>query len=252
MFGGSIRYRVIVFLFIFIILSVFNIRANGIITIYGPPDTDPDFVTTPGVPQFGVDHDFVASIEIDNNLTLPFDETYATGVLLSTGRHILTAAHVVTGSTWAGQNIFVNFQIPGSGTPLSTVSFLNTDHVKIHNKYAGVPGGFDVAIIELNFNMIDRALNERGYDLNVSELLPRVDPNYGLNGQEMRIAGFGVQGDYEHGDNNLFYPSTTSSLFPGPPLAQKILGKNRISAAATFNDKDEVTSLPTLVQNSDP
>lgn len=107
--------------------------------------------TTPGLTAFGLNTDGVGFLEVDNNAGLGLD-LLGSASLLWTGRHLLTAAHLVTDSSGA-VNVFdgaglnqVIFDLP-SGP--QAFSFTSAD-VSVHPGYTGsFTEGNDLAVIDL-------------------------------------------------------------------------------------------------------
>ena len=147
-------------------------------THYVTADTAGSHVTTPGVSAFGVNVDGVADLIVTRS-----DGTFRlTGSLLSTGRHILTAAHGVTDdfgnmntssirATWELSSGDVSVTVGGAAVyvhPQWTGDFLGT--------------GYDLAIIELP----DAVGGVPGYDIyrgSAEVGFQTVKVGYGMAGQ---------------------------------------------------------------------
>jgi hypothetical protein len=99
--------------------------------------------TNPGVEEFGVNHDGVGDLIISEGAA----NYRCTGTLLTTGRHILTAAHCVTdgfGNVDA-DSVTATFNLAGGDVSGSSAT------IYVHPSYDGDTGhGYDVAIIEFD------------------------------------------------------------------------------------------------------
>lgn len=99
--------------------------------------------TTPGLSVWGLDHDGVADLIITRS-----DGTFrCSGVLLSTGRHILTAAHGLTDSSGnlITSSVTAQFELPGPDV------FSTTSTFDVHGSWDGnVTHGYDIAILTLS------------------------------------------------------------------------------------------------------
>ncbi|TWT78146.1 Trypsin [Posidoniimonas polymericola] len=107
--------------------------------------------TTPGLTAFGLNTDGVGFVAIDSNASVGLD-LLGSGSLLWTGRHLLTAAHLVTDQNGvvnlfdgAGANR-VTFDLPGGP---QSFSFTAAD-VMVHPGYTGdFTEGNDLAVVTL-------------------------------------------------------------------------------------------------------
>lgn len=162
--------------------------SNRLVTATGPatPGVNAGSPTTPGLESFGLNTDGVARLFLDTNRDPGFG-AICTASLLSTGQHLLTAAHCVTDDT--GQiSIFdgldgntATFELP---TGTGSVSF-TADDITVHPNWNGnETDGFDIAIIDLGapliadiprYNVFTR---DDGSDFDV----PLVKVGYGTSG----------------------------------------------------------------------
>ena len=137
------------------------------------PTSDPyntAYVDTAGV---GHDEDGVVAI-------LSGDSVVASGSLLWTGRHILTAAHVAESLSVSNTSVGFN---------LTTPQYVTASSFTIHESYNGDIGdGFDLAIIELS--------ETAPTDANRYELYTGTDEV----GQTFEIGGYGNPGTGDGGD----------------------------------------------------
>ncbi len=136
--------------------------------------------TTPGTAAFGVNHDGVGLMLINNNSNPAFEGVCTASLLTMGGRQwAITAAHCVTNGSGNinANNVQLQFQTP------SGVKIANSQNIFKHPNYNGnVANGFDVALIELT-GAVDPAvpsyaLNRTAGDLNVTG----VHVGYGLPG----------------------------------------------------------------------
>jgi hypothetical protein len=183
----------------------------GIVTVNDPNDS----ILSPGgtltinsLPTLALDG--VTSLFVDSN---PAENagSLGSGSLLFTGRHILTAAHVVDDALDGGDGNFVVFNLPAGSVP---VEFSVAD-IAIHPNYNGnILDGYDVAIVTLPF-----------------EITPSI-PRYSLlptayQGQEGGIGvkvGYGRTGQGPTGDTT------------GADLTVKRFALNRYEADGTAMD----------------
>lgn len=174
-------------------------------------------VTTPGVPIMGLNHDGVAELRININ---SLESVRGTGSLLSTGRHVLTAAHGLTNSLAE-----INVASVTAYWHLSTGVVSDTSsNLTVHPLYNGsVTDGYDVAIIEFDtpitpdvpryelFNggssELDRQTIKVGYGRSGSgdtgDTLENGVKRWGLN--EWDVRGLDLFQEVNNGDTQLSY-----------------------------------------------
>ncbi len=118
--------------------------------------------------------------------TVPGQGTFrCSGTLLSSQRHILTAAHCVDGATLS------SFQVRFGPDRLSPLQTRTASNVFVRQGYTGaVIEGRDIAIIELN-QAVDIGF-ARGFDIFTGDAV----------GQTTELTGFGCQGTLAGGANN--------------------------------------------------
>lgn len=153
----------------------------------GSPGVNAGSPTVPGTTPFGLNTEGVARLFLDSNPVAGLG-SICTASLLSTGQHLLTAAHCVTDANGllsildGGDGNAATFQLPGGN---QTVSFGAADITVHPNWNGGETNGFDVAIIDLGAPL--------------SQDIPRYDVFAGNNGEEfarpMVKVGFGTSGD---------------------------------------------------------
>lgn len=183
--------------------------------------------------HLGLNSDAVVNIFI----TVPNDPftVQASGVLLDTGRHVLTAAHIFDGLPGNAQ-INMSMDVAGFDPSFNEVlggqvhlpdgpnqykagpqRLLNTDQPPPQTSWFG---GWDIAIIELSALSIEEVRGVKGNRI--------VTPDLGANevNEEVWISGYGFRGN---GINGI----TTN------PLQTKVVGKNEWEGE--FNPADEPT-----------
>jgi hypothetical protein len=126
------------------------------VTMYEPALVTSDGIgthaTSPGVPAFGVNVDGVARVFIDNNPDINLG-SLCSGSLLSTGRHLLIAAHCLADSSG---NIDVIDGVDGNAVTFSLSTgnqsfFFSSTDITIAPGYSGnLTEGNDLAIIEFD------------------------------------------------------------------------------------------------------
>ncbi|MEM1445686.1 MAG: trypsin-like serine protease [Planctomycetota bacterium] len=106
-----------------------------------------DFTTAPGVAVNGINHDGIGELRIRTDQ----GGFRGSSALLWTGRHLITAAHVVTGNSGAidlssTRNSRVTFELSGGSTSYN----FRADDVTVHPLWTGsLLGGRDLALIDL-------------------------------------------------------------------------------------------------------
>lgn len=107
-----------------------------------------DFATTPGVTVNGINHDGVG----DMITSTPAGGFRSSASLLSSGRHILTAAHSVTNQAAAIDVLSGSIRFDASGGSFS-YSFA-PGNISVHPLWTGdLFNGFDVAVIDLGIEV---------------------------------------------------------------------------------------------------
>lgn len=186
--------------------------AYAVMTFNGPPQHE----TTPGASQFGLNHDGIAYIEvIDSNSGQIVNR--ASGALLYTRQHVLTAAHVFDGVSGNDYDVRMEWRTE-DGSPNMTVPL---GQVKDPDAYTGDRfEGNDIAVINLGGLVVPAEVP--GYDV----LRPETplaflggDNASRILGNESLITGWGLRGD----GNNGFDPLTQTGQ-------EKVVGKNRLEA----------------------
>lgn len=176
----------------------------------------------------GLDHDGVASIEVTNEIE-PANPSEGTAALLSTGRHVLTAAHVFdipNGSRLDFDVAIVKWHRP-DGPPIDS-QVNNFANVWTHDDYefnSLGQFGYDVAILELP--------NEVDPDVTRYELAP---PDSHIFGEEVLMAGYGRTGNGHNGVDE----STSWGQ-------EKRVGKNRLDEIALPQDYPLLRNHHTLI-----
>ncbi len=172
--------------------------SNRLVTATGPatPGVNTGSPTVPGSPAFGLNTDGVARLFLDTNPDPGFG-AICTATLLSTGRHLLTAAHCVTDDS--GQISILDgldgnsatFELP-NGT--GSVAF-SADDITVHPNWNGnETDGFDVAVIDLGTTLIDDIprynlfTQDDGSDFDV----PLIKVGYGTSGDGSTGATLGA------------------------------------------------------------
>ncbi|MEM1026952.1 MAG: trypsin-like serine protease [Planctomycetota bacterium] len=133
--------------------------SNRLVTATGPatPGVNAGSPTVPGSPSFDLNTDGVARLFLDTDPAAGFG-SICTASLLSTGQHLLTAAHCVTDDN--GQPAILDgldgnsatFELP-NGT--GSVAF-TADDITVHPNWNGnETDGFDIAVIDLGTPVIE-------------------------------------------------------------------------------------------------
>lgn len=113
---------------------------------YVTSDVSGSHTTTPGVSVFGLNHDGVGDLVF---LTTPTTGIRGTGSLLQTGRHVLTAAHVVTNANTNVIGSFLSGTIKFETTSGSVI--IPYQSITVDPLYNGdATEGHDIAIVTLS------------------------------------------------------------------------------------------------------